>query len=330
MDKQYDVVVVGAGNGGLSAAAYLAKAGKKVLVLGSGGTSLTARLSLKRMGAREIVVVSRSGPVTYDMLYDQHGDAEILVNTTPVGMYPKNGACPADISRLPQLQGVVDAIYNPEKTALILDAQERGIPAVSGLTMLVAQAHEAAQLFAGREIPPCRVQEICAEIRAEVDNLVLVGMPGCGKSTLGQAVAEKLGKKYVDCDQLIVERAGMSIPDIFAKYGEKHFRDLESQVIADVCRERSCVIATGGGAILRPENVRAMRQNSRVAHILRGIEDLPRDGRPLSSSQEAVNRLWQQRKDLYAAAADYVVNNNQDVESAVRALEEGFYEAVGH
>lgn len=305
--------------------------GHKAVVLGSGGTSLTARTALRHLGAREIVVVSRSGPVDYGTLYADHADAEILVNTTPVGMYPNTGASPADLSRLPRLRGVADVVYNPEKTALVLDARERGIPAVSGLPMLVAQAREAAELFAGRAIDEAADGAILAEIRAQTLNVVLVGMPGCGKSSLGAAVAEAMGRRFADCDAIVAERAGMPIPEIFARFGEARFRELETQALAELCRESGCVIATGGGSILRAENVRAMRQNGRVCFIRRALEDLPRDGRPLSSaSGDAVRRLWAQRREKYAAAADYAVDNNAALADAVKRIEEGFYEAVGH
>ena len=304
--------------------------GRKAAVLGSGGTSLTARTALKHLGAREIVVVSRKGPVDYDALYAQHADTEILVNTTPVGMYPKNGASAVDLSRLPKVCGVADVVYNPEKTALILDAQARGIPAVSGLTMLVAQAREAAEFFAGRSIGSERIDAIVGEIKSQTLNLVLVGMPGCGKSTLGQAVADALGRRLVDCDSEIVQRAGMSIPDVFARYGEEHFRALETQVLADFSRESGLVISTGGGAILRPENVRAMKQNGRVCFIRRPIGLLPRNGRPLSSSEDAVARLWQERREKYGAAADFTIDNDSTIESARQRIQEGFHEAAHH
>lgn len=305
-------------------------AGAKAVILGSGGTSLTARAALTRLGAREIVTVSRKGPVDYAALYAEHADAEILVNATPVGMYPKNGASPVELDRLPKVRGVADVIYNPEKTALILAAQAKGIPAVSGLSMLVAQAREAAELFAGHAIPAGRVEDIVSEIGAQTLNLILVGMPGCGKSTLGQAVAAALQREFVDCDAEIVRRAGKSIPEIFAQDGEGAFRALESGVLADVCRGHGLVISTGGGAVLRPQNVNAMRQNGRVCLIRRAIGLLPRDGRPLSASEDAVTRLWEARRAAYETAADFPVENDGTVEEAAEKIREGFYEAAHH
>ena len=305
-------------------------AGAKAVILGSGGTSLTARAALTKLGAREIVTVSRKGPVDYAALYAEHADAEILVNATPVGMYPKNGASPVELDRLPKVRGVADVIYNPEKTALILAAQAKGIPAVSGLSMLVAQAREAAELFAGHAIPAGRVEDIVSEIGAQTLNLILVGMPGCGKSTLGQAVAAALQREFVDCDAEIVRRAGKSIPEIFAQDGEGAFRALESGVLADVCRGHGLVISTGGGAVLREENRDAMRQNGRVCLIRRALALLPRDGRPLSASEDAVARLWEARRAAYETAADFPVENDGTVEEAAEKIREGFYEAAHH
>lgn len=305
-------------------------AGAKAVILGSGGTSLTARAALTRLGAREIVTVSRKGPVDYAALYAEHADAEILVNATPVGMYPKNGESPVELDRLPKVRGVADVIYNPEKTALILAAQAKGIPAVSGLSMLVAQAREAAELFAGHAIPAGRVEDIVSEIGAQTLNLILVGMPGCGKSTLGQAVAAALQREFVDCDAEIVRRAGKSIPEIFAQDGEGAFRALESGVLADVCRGHGLVISTGGGAVLRAENRDAMRQNGRVCLIRRALALLPRDGRPLSASEDAVARLWEARRAAYETAADFPVENDGTVEEAAEKIREGFYEAAHH
>lgn len=303
----------------------------KAVVLGSGGTSLTARTALKRMGAREIIVVSRKGPVDYDSLYADHADAEILVNTTPVGMYPKTGVSPVELDRLPNVKGVVDVIYNPEKTRLILDAQAKGIPCVSGLPMLVAQAREAAEWFTGKAISPEVVGKIVGTIKGQTLNLVLVGMPGCGKSTLGAILAKAMNRTLIDCDAEIVKRAGMPIPEIFERFGEAHFRGLESQVIQDVCSGSGAIIATGGGAILRKENVEAMRQNGRICFIRRDIDLLPRNGRPLSSaSEDAVAKLWQQRKDKYHAAADFIADNSGAPEVTAAQIEEGFHEAAHH
>ncbi len=306
-------------------------AGCKAVILGSGGTSLTAQTALKRMGAKEIIVVSRKGPVDYDALYRQHADAEILVNTTPVGMYPKTDASPVELDMLPRVRGVVDVIYNPEKTKLILDAQAKGIPCVSGLPMLVAQAREAAEWFTGQPIDANVIGKIVGTIKEQTLNLVLVGMPGCGKSSLGAILAREMNRPLIDCDAEIVKLAGMPIPEIFEKFGETHFRDLESQVIQDVCKGSAAIISTGGGAILRDENVRAMHQNGRICLIRRDIDLLPRDGRPLSSaSDDAVVRLWQARKDRYHACADFIIDNDDALHTIAQRIQEGFHEAAHH
>ena len=304
--------------------------GRKAVILGSGGTSLTARAACRRLGAREIVVVSRKGPVDYEALYRDHADAEVLVNTTPVGMYPKNGAAAANIDRLPALTGVLDVIYNPDKTALILDAEARGLPCAGGLYMLVGQAREAAELFTGRAIPESETGRIYRMLRGEALNLVLIGMPGSGKSTVGQALAKALGRPFVDCDGEIERRAGKPIPAIFADEGEAVFRALEAQVISDVGREKSAVIATGGGSILREDNVRNLRQNGAVLLLKRDLDALPMDGRPLSRSREALEAMWVARGPKYLAAADAVIDNDAAIEQTVQAAREAFYEAVGH
>ena len=305
-------------------------AGKKCCILGSGATSLTAATALRHMGAKEIVTISRSGENDYASLHTRHADCEILVNCSPAGMYPNNGTCLADVTKLTKLKGVADVVYNPERTKLILDAEAMGIRCVSGLDMLVAQAREAAELFAGKPIPPEADDAITADILGQTLNLVLVGMPGSGKTSIGLGAAERMGRPIVHCDELIERRAGMTIPEIFEKYGEAYFRDLESEVMEDVCRAPGQVISCGGGVILRERNVRAMRQNGRICLILRDISKLPRDGRPLSSSEEAVARLWETRKERYYACADYTVDNTGTLEDGVKAAVEGFYETAHH
>jgi len=304
--------------------------GKKCVILGNGGTSLTARAACRRMNAREIVVISRKGPIDYDALYRDHTDAEIVINTTPVGMYPFTGQKAVDISAFPNLEGVLDVIYNPDKTALILDAEARGIPAAGGLYMLVGQAREAAEYFTGRDIPESETARIYGNMRSGMLNLVLIGMPGSGKSSVGKGLALRLDREYIDCDEEIVRRAGKSIPEIFAQHGEKYFRDLESEVVADICKRSRAVIATGGGAVMRPENVRAMRQNGKLVMLKRPLEALPTDGRPLSSSQQALIDMWEVRRPVYLAAADKVIENTGTLKDAINKAEEGFYEAARH
>ena len=303
-------------------------AGKKAVILGSGGTSLTARAACRRLGAREIVVVSRSGPVDYAALYRDHADAEVLINTTPVGMYPNNGRSAADISRLPGLEGVLDVIYNPDRTALVLDAEARGIPAAGGLYMLVGQAREAAELFTGHAIPESETARIYRRLRDEALNLILIGMPGSGKSRIGQALAQRMDRPFVDLDGEIVNRAGKSIPEIFAEDGEAAFRALEHEVVCDACREQGAVIATGGGAVLREDNVRAMRQNGRLMLLTRSLDELPLSGRPLSKSPGALREMWRVREPFYRGAADFTIENDAAPDIVAARAEEAYHEAV--
>lgn len=300
---------------------------KKVVILGSGGTSLTAQAACRVRKASEYIVVSRSGPVTYEGMYAKHTDAEIIINSTPVGMYPKNLETPVDIRRFPRLRGVADVIYNPAKTALLLDAEEAGIPHIDGLWMLVAQAWHAARLFLNADIPEEKIAEAYKAVRRECLNLVLVGMPGCGKSTLGRGAAERLGKRFIDLDEEIVKRFG-PIPEIFKKRGETAFRDMESEIVREYGRESGCVIATGGGAVLRRDNVRALRQNAVAVWVRRDLAQLSTHGRPLSTGLEALKRMEEARTPLYRACADDAIDNNGTQAEAVKRILEGFDEAA--
>ena len=208
-------------------------ANKKVVILGSGGSSLTVQAMARMKGAREIVVISRSGENNYENL-SRHADAEILVNTTPVGMYPATGTAPVDLRQFPHCQGVLDLIYNPRRTALLLQAEALGIPCSDGLPMLVAQAKAAEEHFFGKAIPDSENERILAQLYGQTSNIILIGMPGCGKSTVGQALAELSGREAIDIDRRIVERAGCSIPEIFAQGGENAFRGLEREETAAV------------------------------------------------------------------------------------------------
>ena len=302
--------------------------GKKVVILGSGGTSLTAQAACRVRRARETVVVSRSGPVTYEDLYANHADAEIILNATPVGMYPKNLVSPIELSRFPKVQGVADVIYNPAKTALLLDAEAAGIPCIDGLWMLVAQAWHAAKLFLDAEIPEEKVQEAYRAVRKDCLNLVLVGMPGCGKSTQGKRAAELMGKGFVDLDAEIVRRYG-PIPEIFASQGEQGFRAIESEIVKEFGKESGLVIATGGGAILRPENVRALRQNGKIIWLRRAVEQLSTKGRPLSVNLDRLREMEEIRLPLYRACADTAVDVLDGPALTTQKILEGFDEAVG-
>ena len=297
--------------------------GKKALVLGTGGASLTVHTVLQDLGARETVAISRSGPNNYTNL-DLHSDAEIIVNATPVGMYPNNGTSSVDLALFPKLESVFDLIYNPAKTRLLLDAEERGLRWANGLGMLVAQAKAAAERFTYSPIPDQRVGEITREMERSTRNILLVGMPGCGKSTVGQLLSVKLGRPLVDTDVLVEKMAGCTIPEIFAAKGEEAFRQLEHQALCDAAKQSGTIIATGGGIVTRPENFGPMRQNSVIVFLRRPVEDLPTAGRPISQSRD-LNDLYLQRLPLYQKAADWTVDNitvQKAVGEIIRRLEE--------
>ena len=294
-------------------------AGKKVVILGSGGTSRTARAAARELGAAEIVVVSRRGEDNYETL-PRHGDAGVLINTTPVGMYPDCGVSPVSLELFPHLTGVLDVVYNPLRTALLMEAEARGIPASCGLPMLVAQARRASELFTGESIPDGRMEQVLSSLVRQQRNVVLTGMPGCGKSTLGRRLAQRLGKEFVDLDQLIVEKAGRSIPDIFAQEGEEAFRALESQVVREAGGRTGCVLSTGGGVVTRRENYAPLHQNGVIVHITRDLALLPKAGRPVSQSTDLA-RLWEERRPLYEDFADVTVDNNGSPEGSLEQIE---------
>lgn len=305
--------------------ADISLAGKKVVILGSGGASLTAQAAARMEGAREIAVVSRSGPDNYETLPERHGDAEVLINTTPVGMWPHMDGAPVDLRRLSGLTDVADVIYNPGRTDLLLQAEALGLRHAGGLSMLVHQAKRAEELFFDKPIPDGETEAITARLWREMTNLVLVGMPGSGKTTVGKLLAERSGKSFVDLDGEIARRAGMSIPEMFASQGEGPFRQLEHEVLTEACAKSGQIIATGGGAVLREENRAAMRRTGRVYRLRRRLEDLPTEGRPLSQAGrlEEMERL---RDPLYAAAADREIWNVNSPAEAAGEIWRDFYE----
>lgn len=282
-------------------AAGISVSGKKCLILGSGGASATA-LAVVRDRGGEAVVISRRGADNYDNL-ERHADADVIVNTTPVGMYPDNGAAPLSLDGFPRLTGVVDMIYNPRRTALILDAEARGIPAVSGLPMLVAQAKRANELFFRRSLPDAVIAQAEAAVRRQKENIVLIGMPGAGKTTAGQALAAKLGFAFADTDAEIERLSGRHPSSILTEDGEDAFRALESEAIRQAGKRSGCVIATGGGAVTRAENYAALHQNGAIVFLTRPLGELSSSGRPLSASL-GVKKLYEARLPLYEAWAD--------------------------
>lgn len=282
--------------------------GRKTLVLGTGGTSKTAVYTAKAMGAEPVIRVSRSAredAVTYEEALQDHRDAEILINTTPCGMFPAAEDMPVDIAGFPELRGVVDVIYNPLRTKLVLAAIGRGIPAEGGLYMLVAQAVRAEEEFRGIRYDEELTEKIYRRMARDKENIVLTGMPGSGKSAVSSILGERTGRDVIDTDQLIVEKAGMEITEIFRRYGEKHFRDLESEVIREAAARAGVIISTGGGAILRAENTDALRRNGRLVWLDRKPDDLvPTDDRPLADSREKMTALYAAREPIYRTTAD--------------------------
>lgn len=275
---------------------------KKALVLGSGGAAKTVRAVLRERGASPVVTISRSGADHYGNL-DRHADARLIVNATPVGMYPETEARPVDLRLFPKCEAVLDLIYNPARTKLLLQAEALGIPCAGGLVMLTEQARRAAELFTGEEIPEEKAQRALRALALQTENVALIGMPGCGKSRVGRALAERLGRRFVDMDEEIVARAGKSIPDIFRFEGEAGFRARESAVLRDVSKESGLVIATGGGVVTREENRPLLHRNSRIVWLDRPIEGLSKEGRPLSLSRP-IEELAAERLPLYRAWAD--------------------------
>lgn len=292
-------------------------AGKKVLVLGSGGASATAVAVLKKQGSN-VVVISRNGESNYNNL-EQHADASVIVNTTPVGMYPNVGVSPVELALFHELEGVLDVVYNPARTQLLLDAEEIGLIANNGLWMLVAQAKESAEWFTGTTISDNKIADIHRILQKQMENLVLVGMPGCGKSTIGSLLANLLNKKFVDEDEVVAKQAGMTIPEIFATSGEKGFRDLETRVLSELGKESGMVIATGGGCVTRQENYPFLHQNGRILWIRRDIEKLPVNGRPLSQRSN-LEEMYRIRRPHYEAFADYSVDNDGSQEETVAQI----------
>lgn len=299
---------------------------KKVLILGSGGTSDTAYNVVTGLKAKEAIKVSRTkkdGFVTYDEAASHHSDADVIINATPVGMYPDDDGVPVNIGLFPSLSAVIDAIYHPLRTNLVSDAENRGIKACGGLYMLVAQAVYAAALFENKKPDENLIDDVYGKILNDKRNIVLIGMPSSGKTTIGKALAARMGKRFADTDELIVGTTGKSIPEIFEKEGEKVFREIEKKVICDIAVNDGTVIATGGGVILDEKNVLALKRNGVIVYLDRKIDNLiATDSRPLSSNFDDLKKLYDKRKPLYEKYAEITIDDNDDVATVVRRAEE--------
>ncbi|MBQ7541959.1 MAG: shikimate dehydrogenase [Clostridia bacterium] len=306
--------------------------GKKVLVLGTGGTSRTAVAVAQRLGCAWVRQVSRTakdGVLTYADVYEKHTDTQIILNTTPAGMFPKIDDMPIRPEAFPALEGVADAIFNPLRSKLVLSSRAAGVPAEGGLYMLVAQAVLAAKRFTEKTYAPELTDTVFQALLREKENLVLIGMPGSGKTTVGKRAAETLGRTFVDLDDEIVRRAGCPIPEIFAKQGEKAFRDLETEITRETAARSGLVIATGGGCVLREENVRFLRMNGRLLFLDRPLEQLlPTDDRPTANSKEKICALYETRLPIYRAAADAVIRSDGDASRAAEAVCKQFLEVI--
>ena len=291
--------------------------GKKVLVLGNGGASNTAVTALRELGA-QVIVISRSGENNYSNL-DRHTDAAVIVNTTPVGMYPNTDGAPLDLSPFPQLEAVLDVIYNPARTRLLQQAENMGLITVNGLLMLVAQAKEASEWFTGKSLDSKIIHSIHHKLCKQMGNIVLIGMPGCGKSTVGKTLAERLGKEFVDADETVISTTGRNIPYIIGHDGEVAFRKLETQTLIRLGKRSGLVIATGGGCVTQEQNYPLLRQNGTIIWLQRDLNMLPTEGRPLSKPGQ-LEEMYHHRRPLYDQFADHIVKNNGDIASTVQEI----------
>ena len=303
--------------------------GKKALVLGSGGASKTAVVCLRRLGASSVTVISREGENNYLNL-SRHSDAQLIVNCTPVGMYPDTLVSPVDLTEFPLCEGVADMIYNPLRTALLMQAEKLGIKTAGGLLMLTSQAVAAHDLFFDTKVEAGTDLSLASALRRDSENIVLVGMPGSGKSTVGAALARLSGREAVEIDALIAQKAGKTIPEIFECDGEDAFRRLESDVLREESKEKAKIIITGGGAVTREENYPALHQNGKIYEITRDINKLATCGRPLSKDIDTLRRMYEVRRPMYEAFRDVSVANDNAPEQTAQEIWRDFCENTGY
>ncbi len=306
--------------------------GKVLLILGTGGTFKTVHAVGQDQGAKEILIASRTareGILSYEDLQDPRiqEKVEIIVNTSPVGMYPQVQGKPLSLSAFPHLTGVVDVVYNPQCSLLVQEAKERGLACCGGLTMLIAQAKYAAEHFTGESVPETATDKVFGQIARRQSNLVLIGMPSCGKSTLGRWCAKAMGRDFVDLDEALVEKAGKTIPEIFQEEGEEAFRQLETELCWEYGKESGLVLSTGGGVVTREENMKALSLNGVFAYVKRPLDQLELGkNRPLSQSKEAISTLYGQRSPLYEQYAQITLDNSDHVNVVGKQIQEAYYE----
>ncbi len=290
---------------------------KKVAILGTGGTSKTAKAVSKSLLAREIITVSRTkkaDTITYEELYEKHKDLDVIINTTPLGMFPNNFTKPIDIAKFSKLSGVIDAVYNPLKTQLISDSKKLGIKAEGGLYMLVAQGVLASEIFLDKKYENGKLDEVFEKLRKQKENIVLIGMPSSGKSTVGKEIAKRLNREFFDTDELIEKKSSRIISEIITSMGEEYFRKLESDEVNEASMKTGIVLATGGGVVLKEDNVTALSQNGRIYFLDRPLEKLlPTQDRPLTSTKEALSKKYNERYDIYEKCADVKIDASGDV-----------------
>ena len=292
--------------------------GKNAVILGSGGTSKTAQFFLLRNGAKSVNIVSRTGAINYDNCYTLLPDAEILINCTPVGTFPDCFGVPLNVSLFKKLEFVFDCVYNPLNTSLTLAAKKRGIKCANGLSMLVAQALKAEEIWTGKPKTD-KIKQLLSETYFEKGNIVLFGMPSSGKTVIGERVASKLNRKFIDTDRVIEERTGNKPSEIIEKQGEKVFRKIETETIKSLAMVSGAVISVGGGAVINSENVAALKLNGTLIYVKRDLKCLVNDGRPLSQKYGA-EMLFSQRKDIYEGVKDVEIINDASIESAVERV----------
>ncbi len=290
---------------------------KRVLILGTGGASLTAKAVSEDMGAKTVTFVSRTGEVNYGNVYEKCADAEVIINCTPVGMYPKNGVSPIVLDNFKSCEGVIDMIYNPARTRLLLDAERLGIRRTNGLSMLVAQAKRACELFLGEQIDDGEIERITSLIAAQTENIVLVGMPGCGKTTVGRLLSALTGREAVDTDEMIAISTGRHPSDILNSNGIEKFREIEHSEVENAGKSSGKIISTGGGVVTREENYNSLHQNGKIVFIHRALENLAIDDRPLSKN---LAEMYETRLPMYRRFCDLEVSNDGCAEDCAKEI----------